>query len=78
MQLVVHIDGTIHCLYSEVLDLAVLGKCAVKRASFVEPDQLGGWTADLGLSSGPVLGPFALRSEALAAEQAWLERHILV
>lgn len=78
MQLIVKPDGTLACLYDEALDLSSLGKCVIKRASFVEPDENGGWTADLGPVSGPVLGPFALRSEALAAEQAWLESHILV
>lgn len=78
MQLIVKPDGTIHCLYDEALDLCSLGKCTVKRASFVEPNGDGGWTADLAPVGGPELGPFALRSEALAAEQLWLERHILV
>jgi hypothetical protein len=78
MQLVVHADGTIHCLYDETLDLNSLGTCVAKRASFVEPDEHGSWSADLGPAHGPMLGPFALRSEALAAEQAWLEKHIFV
>lgn len=73
MQLIVESDGAIHCIYDEALELSSLGSCAVKRASFVEPDQHGFWTADLGPMSGPLLGPFALRSEALAAEREWLE-----
>jgi len=78
MQLVVHTDGSIRCLYDEALDLGALGTCHLNRASFVEPDLQGRWTVDLGPVGGPTLGPFALRSQGLAAEQAWLERHILI
>ena len=35
------------------------------------------WQADLALCGGPVLGPFARRSEALVAEMAWIETNIL-
>lgn len=45
----------------------------VKRASHVEPGG-GGWTADMGPVGGPVLGPFPLRADALAAEQGWLRQ----
>jgi hypothetical protein len=38
----------------------------------------GRWTADLRLLLGPVLGPFDRRSEALEAEQTWLEEHWLL
>ena len=69
--------GTARALYSEVLDLTALGACSIQRASVVEPDGLGPWWADLALSGGPVLGPFRRRSEALAAEVGWLERHRL-
>jgi hypothetical protein len=77
MELVVQTDGTISCLYDEALDLTALGNCEVQRASFVEPHVHGGWTADLWPVSGPVLGPFALRSEALAAERKWLDHYLL-
>ena len=69
--------GTARALYTEVLDLTALGACSIQRASVVEPDGLGQWWADLALSGGPVLGPFRRRSEALAAEVGWLERHRL-
>jgi hypothetical protein len=69
--------GTARAIYSEVLDLTALGACSIQRASVVEPDGLGQWWADLALSGGPVLGPFRRRSEALAAEVGWLERHRL-
>lgn len=42
----------------------------VERASHVEPTVEGAWTAEM--VAGPVLGPFSTRSEALAAERAWL------
>jgi len=40
------------------------------------PDAQGRWHTDLSLVSGPVLGPFALRSAALEAEHAWLNQHL--
>lgn len=78
MQLVILPDGTARCLYHEAIDLSVLGKSAITRASHVEPDKRGGWLADLSPVSGPLLGPFPRRSDALAAERAWLEAHWLV
>jgi hypothetical protein len=77
MQLVVNRQGHIHCLYGEAIDLSTLGLLSIARASFVEPDAAGHWTADLSLVDGPVLGPFDQRTEALAAEQTWLEMHWL-
>ena len=41
------------------------------------PTRDGRWHADLRPVGGPVLGPFDRRSEALAAEVAWLEEHWL-
>jgi hypothetical protein len=73
MQLVIKSGGAVQCIYSEEIDLSVLGSLAIARASHVEPDGQGGWLADLSLVDGPVLGPFSRRSAALAAEHAWLE-----
>ena len=70
--------GAIRCLYEEAVDLAALGNLRVERASHVEPDARGRWTADLSPMGGPLLGPFALRSEALVAEQRWLEENWLI
>ena len=70
--------GAIRCLYEEAVDLTALGNLRVERASHVEPDAHGRWTADLSPVGGPLLGPFALRSEALAAEQRWLEQNWLI
>lgn len=66
-------QGQITCLYGEAIDLAVLGALHIRRASYVEPDAHGRWWADLAPMHGPNLGPFEHRSEALQAEQAWLE-----
>ncbi len=77
MQLLIEPQGDVRCIYAEAIDLPSLGKLTVRRGSHVEPDDQGQWTADMAPVDGPVLGPFAQRSEALAAEQAWLERNWL-
>lgn len=77
MQLIIDACGQVRCLYSEAIDLAALGSLSISRGSHVEPDQQGQWIADLSPVSGPVLGPFLKRSDALAAEVAWLEEHWL-
>ena len=77
MTLVVLPDGSVRCVYGESLDLAALGRPEIRRGSRVEPTPDGRWTADLAPCGGPVLGPFGRRSEALAAELDWLERHWL-
>jgi hypothetical protein len=77
MDLVVDPCGRVRAVYAEDLDLSRLGRLSIDRASHVEPDASGRWHADLSLVGGPVLGPFARRSEALAAEAAWLEAHWL-
>ena len=77
MTLVVEPTGRVRAIYSEEIALATLGRATITRASTVEPDRDGRWHADLRPSRGPVLGPFETRSEALAAEVAWLEAHWL-
>jgi len=69
--------GLARCVYAEAIDLTRLGEVEVRRASHVEPDGDGGWRADLSPVGGPSLGPFDLRSEALAAEGAWLAEYWL-
>ena len=76
-ELFVHPDGTARGLYGELIDAAEIGPATTVRASHVEPHPSGGWTADLQPSGGPVLGPFPLRSDALAAERAWLTRNLM-
>ena len=77
MQLVINPQGHCRCVYSEEIDLSALGHPLIRRASHVEPDAQGQWLADLAPANGPVLGPFARRSEALAAEASWLEANCL-
>ncbi len=77
VQIVIEPSGAVRCIYSEVINLAVLGSPAISRASHVEPDPHGRWWADLSPVNGPVLGPFDCRSQALAAEQEWLQIHWL-
>ena len=77
MDLVVEPDGRVRAVYDEPIDLATIGVLSIRRASHVEPDAEGRWHADLAPVSSPVLGPFALRSEALEAERAWLSQHWL-
>jgi hypothetical protein len=77
MQLVIEPDGAVRCIYSEEINLMALGSPTITRASHVEPDQHGRWLVDLSRVNGPVLGPYTRRSEALAAEQVWLEAHWL-
>jgi len=77
MDLVVDPRGSVKAVYSELIDLNTLGRPAITRASRVEPDDRGGWLADLGPVGGPVLGPYGRRSEALEAELAWLEANWL-
>ena len=77
MQLVIKPDGAVRCVYGEEIDLHTLGRPAISRGSHVEPDQQGRWFADMSPVGGPKLGPFDLRSDALAAESAWLQAHWL-
>ena len=75
MYLVIDSRGGCRLVYDEALDLSSLGPVSIRRASHVEPTTAGEWQVDLSPVVGPVLGPFAKRSEALTAEQAWLELH---
>ena len=77
MQVVISPDGTLRCVYGEAIDLQAFGQPEIRRASHVEPDGHGQWTANLMPVEGPVLGPFPQRSEALAAESQWLEANWL-
>lgn len=76
MDLVIHANGLIRGIYSETIDLHLLGPLQIVRASHVEPDSEGRWFADLSPRSGPCLGPFQHRSEALQAEALWLQQHL--
>jgi hypothetical protein len=78
MQAIVQPNGAIRCLYDETIDLSQVGQLSIRRASHVEPAAGGQWFADLSPMEGPILGPFPRRSEALAAERAWIEDHQLI
>ena len=72
-------DGTVTGIYADKFApvLRSLGEVKVRRASHVEPTEDGqGWAADMSPVGGPMLGPFPLREEALAAEVAWLNEHL--
>ena len=77
MELVITPGGAVRCIYAEDIDLHALGSPAITRASHVEPDANGFWFADLSPISGPTLGPFRSRSDALTAEHSWLTSHWL-
>ena len=77
MIFVVNSHGAIRCIYAEAIDMSCLGSPSISRASHVEPDANGRWWADLSPVSGPKLGPFGRRTEALVAEQHWLETNWL-
>ena len=78
MNLIVRPNGRVSCVYNEAFDLSALGNLDIRRASHVEPDGTGRWMADLSPVAGPKLGPFTQRSQALAAEQAWLSEFWLI
>ena len=76
MKLRVDPDGSVRCVYAEAIDLSLLGSVSIRRAGRVEPDRSGNWWADLAPLKGPRLGPYRRRSDALAAEAAWVERFL--
>jgi len=78
MQLVITPVGDLRYLYDESLNLSTLGSMHIQRGSHVEPDFAGQWFADMSPVSGPRLGPFPRRSDALSAEVAWLRDHWLL
>ena len=76
MTLLIQPDGRLEFVWSDQLaTFRDLGQTSIKRASHVEGTEDGRWTADMGPSGGPVLGPFELREQALTAEREWLAEH---
>lgn len=65
-------SGSVVNIYDESLNLGFLGKPKTQRASHVEPDDANDWWADMTPVGGPVLGPYARRSDALRAEHDYL------
>ena len=77
MQLIIDNHGNARCIYDEAIPLHQLGRIKIRRGSHVDPIAGGMWIADMKPVDGPVLGPFNMRSQALAAERRWLEKHWL-
>lgn len=77
MELLIEVSGGIRCVYDERISLDCLGDITIQRGSHVEPTVDGLWTADLSPVNGPVLGPYARRSQAISAEVAWLQENWL-
>jgi hypothetical protein len=77
IELLIRPSGNVKMIYTESLDGQLFGQVTIRRASHVEPGPDGQWTADLSPVGGPVLGPFAFRSQALDAEVEWLRRYWL-
>ena len=77
MQIVFDPCGNGRCVYGETIMLPRLGQIKIRRGSHVEPIAGSRWIADMSPVEGPVLGPFAFRSQALTAERRWLEKHWL-
>jgi hypothetical protein len=71
----INTEGRICAIYDDRLaGLIAQGKVKIKRVSAVEPTPDGRWTA--AMVDGPVLGPYRLRSEALAAEVEYLKARL--
>jgi len=79
LHVVVKPDGSVTAIHNDALvNLYDEGKATISRASHVEPINGGeqiNWIADMSPVSGPVLGPYRLRSDALEAEINWLEQN---
>ena len=78
MELIIESSGKARCVYSDTLPLVTIGKLRIERASNVEPNDKGEWIADLSPVSGPTLGPFSKRTDAIAAEVQWLRDNWLL
>lgn len=78
LTLLIDPEGQMRFIHDDSLNsLLHEGKATIQRASHVEP--LGTrWQADLSPVGGPLLGTFATRTEALAAEVAWLDEFYLI
>ena len=78
MELIFESSGNARCVYSDTIPLVSIGKLRIERASHVEPNKEGEWIADLSPVSGPTLGPFSKRTDAIAAEVQWLRDNWLL
>ncbi len=73
-ELIIGLGGEVRMIYSELIEPHAFGEPRIQRGSFVEPDQNGFWWADLTPVNGPRLGPYHMRSKAIAAEIEWLKQ----
>ena len=78
MQLIIESSGLTRCVYSDAIPIQGFGQVRIKRASNVEPNEQGKWIADLAPVSGPILGPFQKRTDAIKAEVQWLRENWLI
>jgi hypothetical protein len=76
MKLIIQKNGAVGGIYSETIDLSAFGAPEIRRASHLEPDEAGQWTANLAPVNGPVLGPVKVRSDALKAEHEYIDEHL--
>jgi len=72
VQLVIKPTGVLISIYDDSFDYGAFGRPQIRRASHVEPDRQGHWSADLSPVDGPILGPFDKRQEAINAELEYL------
>lgn len=71
-------EGNLVFIFNDELAFLLdLGPATTQRVSEVEPTEANLWTADMGRIQGPVLGPFALRGQALEAEIEYLKERVL-
>jgi hypothetical protein len=71
-------DGTVIGLYTDAIDLRVLGHVRAQRASTVEWDDAAqAWRARI-MATGDVLGPFQRRDEAVDAERRALASRLRI
>lgn len=77
LKLSIGVEGGIRFIWSDdLVAIRDVGSCKISRASHVEPTADGKWSSDMGPVSGPVLGPYETRGEALAAEVDWLKQNM--
>lgn len=74
----INTDGKLEFIYNDQMtDLLDEGASTIRRASYVEPGADGRWYADMSpIASDRVLGPYKLRSTALAAEIEFLKQEV--
>ena len=68
MQIIVKPTGVFISVYDDAFDYGDFCKPQIRRVSQIEPDDSGGWIADLSPINGPKLGSFDKRNEAIEAE----------